>query len=983
MVIEHQERADWRDPALIQGRKVNRPICISGAGVMTILNMHHTRIGCLLITGILCILLLGSGVVLSDTRPLPEDQGAIHLYQLLTKLKTTARLMQVVAHPDDEDGSMMTLESRGKGASVLLFTVNRGEGGQNKFGTESSDELGILRTLELLEADKYYDVQQRFSHVVDFGFSKTAEETFSKWHGHDIALADLVRAIRTFHPDVLTSRFSGTKRDGHGNHEASGILTQEAFRAAGDPNRFPEQIKEGLLPWQAKKLYLGNPPRMFSGGNVADEDYTIKMDTGEYSPILGMSYAQFSLEGLAHQTSQGTGGIRVPPGHRYTYYKLMDTTLEKKPSGHEDDFFDGMDTSLVGLGRRLGPEEAKVPFLRSMLVLLQMQVDNAVKLFSLQDPSACAAPLLAGRDVAARLIRNVEAAPLSAAGKAAVLPALRTKLDQFQQAANEALGISFEVTVDQPGPPPAPSYFPRMEQTMSIAVPGQSFTVTARLYNRGEQTITTGDIQLSVPEGWKVEPVPQDKTLNLLQSGESDYARFKITVPEDAKYTEPYFTRGNPETETVYKISDPALLTLPWPAYPVHATAVFYLLASDKGVAAPNKVVAAPNEDADRLKSGKPAVGEGKISAVAKVKFVDPALGQSERPLAVGPAISVLLTNPVVVVPTSGKGSAHVEVSVRSNVQTPVHAKLHLETPPGWKVDPESIPVELDHDGDINNYSFHLTPQGLHEGSYQVTARAEYNGKQYGEGFKVITRPDLDSFYAYRPSTQEVEAVDVNLPTKLTIGYLMGAGDEIPSVLHSLGLNIESISPQELTSGDLSRYDTIVVGIRAYDVRTDVRELNRRLLDYVKRGGTLIVQYNQSVNIFNEGHYTPYPATLSSARVSVEEQPVEVLLPDNPIFSYPNRITAKDFDGWVQERGLYFMGQWDDQFKPLLSSNDPGEPAQHGGLLLAHYGQGIYIYSGYAFFRQLPAGVPGAIRLFVNLLAAGHESAEIRRAGGE
>src|SRR6476646_8264308 len=235
------------------------------------------------------VLLFSVQNLLSDTRPLPEDRGAVHLAQLLTKLKTTARIMQAVAHPDDEDGGLLTLEARGKGAAVLLFTVTRGEGGQNKFGTESSDELGILRTLELLEADKYYGVEQRFSHVVDFGFSKTAEETFNKWHGHDVALADVVREIRIFRPAVLTSRFSGTKRDGHGNHEASGVLTLEAFRAAADPNRFPEQIKEGLLHWQAQKLYLGNTPGMFQRGAVAEEDYTVKLNIGEYSPLLGMS----------------------------------------------------------------------------------------------------------------------------------------------------------------------------------------------------------------------------------------------------------------------------------------------------------------------------------------------------------------------------------------------------------------------------------------------------------------------------------------------------------------------------------------------------------------------------------------------------------------------------------------------------------------------------------------------------------------------
>jgi LmbE family N-acetylglucosaminyl deacetylase len=897
-----------------------------------------------------CLLLLLAPASKSDTRPLPQDQGATHLYQLLAKLKTTARLMQVVAHPDDEDGGMLTLEARGKGASVLLFTLNRGEGGQNKFGTETSDELGILRTLELLQAGKYYGVEQRFSHVVDFGYSKTAEETFNKWHGHDIALGDLVRAIRTFRPDVLTSRFSGTKRDGHGHHEASGVLTLEAFRAAADPKRFPEQIQEGLLPWQATKLYLGNPPGMFGGGNLAGDVYTIKLDTGEYSPILGMSYIQFALEGLSHQTSQGTGGIRVAPGHRYTYYKLTDSTLAKPPA-HEDDFFDSIDTSLPGLASRVGAEESQVPFLRPALEALQKHVEDAAKLFSMQDTSASAPPLLAGREETAKLIKQVEDSNLSAASKAALLPSLRTKLGQFQQAANEALGVFFEASVDPPGPPPGPSYFPRMEQTMGLAVPGQTFTLTARLYNRGKITITPGDVRVEIPAGWTSERVSPAAQASALNPGDVAAVQFKVTVPADAKYTRPYFTRTDPEAETVYAISEPKLITQPWPPYPVRAVVVF---AADGG--------------------------SSEAGAVAKIKFVDPALGQSERPLAVGPPIAVLLNTPVVVVPVGDRARSQLEVSVRSNVDKPVHATLRLETPPGWKVEPESLPVSLDHDGDINSYEFQITMQGLREGRYQVTARADYEGKQYAEGFKVISRPDLDSFYAYRAAIQTVQAVDVKVPPHLKVGYLMGAGDEIPTVMETLGLDVKPVSAQELASGDLSRYDTIVVGIRAYDVRTDVREHNRRLLDFVNRGGTLIVQYNQSVGIFNEGHYTPYPATLSSARVSVEEQPVEVLAPEESVFSYPNKITARDFDGWVQERGLYFMGQWDPQFKPLLASNDPGEQLQKGGLLLAHYGKGTYVYSAYAFFRQLPAGVPGAIRLFVNLVSVGHQQTPVHTA---
>jgi len=875
----------------------------------------------------------------------------LHLYQLLTKLKTTGRLMQVVAHPDDEDGGMMTLEARGKGVSVLLFTVTRGEGGQNKFGAESSDELGILRTLELLQADKYYGVEQRFSSVVDFGYSKTAEETFNKWHGHYVALGDLVRAIRTFRPDVLTSRFSGTPRDGHGNHEASGVLTREAFRAAADPNRFPEQIKEGLLPWQAKKLYLGNPPGMFAGGNVADDAYTVKLNTGEYSPLLGMSYQQFALEGLAHQTSQGTGGIRVPPGNRYQYYKLVDSVLAPKAAGeHENDFFDGIDTSLGGLNLVPGNQRGSVPD-TSGLAAISKRVEEASKLFSMQDPSACAPALMAGLAETKKLIELVEKSDLNAQSKEHYLTPLLTKRDQFEQAANEALGVFFEVTVDQPGPPPAPSYFPRMEQTMSLGIPGQTFTLTARLYNRGKTAVTPGEVRVEVPEGWSQEKIAPVTGMQPLNPNEASTAQFKISVPEHAQFTRPYFTRHDPEAETVYTISDPKLVTYPWPPYPVHAVASFSV-----------------------------AAGSSEAGATAKIKFVDPALGQSERPLAVGPPISVLLNTPVLVTPVGDRAHSELEVSVRSNVEKPVHATLHLETPQGWRVEPESLPVDLDHDGDLNTYNFQITMHGLREGRYHVTARADYGGRQYAEGFKVITRPDLDSFYAYRPAVQTVQAVDVKLPQHLKIGYLMGAGDEIPIVMGTLGLDVTPVSAEELASGDLSRYDTIVVGIRAYDVRTDVREHNRRLLDYVNRGGTLMVQYNQSVGIFNQGHYTPYPASLSSARVTVEEQPVEILAPDERVFSCPNMITAKDFDGWVQERGLYFMGQWDPQFKPLLACNDPGEQPQKGGLLLAHYGKGTYVYSGYAFFRQLPAGVPGAIRLFVNLLSVGHEPAAVRSA---
>ena len=314
----------------------------------------------------------------SPIDPLPPDTGASGLKQMLVRLQTTARLMQTTAHPDDEDGGMLTLESRGHGVTTLLMTLTRGEGGQNKVGSNLFDVLGVLRALELTASDRYYGVEQRFSRVADFGYSKNPDETFQKWGGHDIPLGDMVRVIRTFRPDVLIARFSGTDRDGHGHHQASAILTKEAFRAAADPNRFPDQIKEGLLPWQAKKLYVGNVCG-FGASTCPAENYTIRLNTGQVNPVLGMSYIQFAMEGLRHQLSQGAGGWSVEPGDRFTYYKLVDSVVPPATDkdGHEKDFFDGIDTSLPGLASRLGEEEKKVPLLRQSLGWVAQDVRQA------------------------------------------------------------------------------------------------------------------------------------------------------------------------------------------------------------------------------------------------------------------------------------------------------------------------------------------------------------------------------------------------------------------------------------------------------------------------------------------------------------------------------------------------------------------------------------------------------------------------------
>jgi LmbE family N-acetylglucosaminyl deacetylase len=883
---------------------------------------------------------------------LPQDQGILGLRLALRQLGTTARLMQTVAHPDDEDGGMLTLEARGRGMSVLLMTLNRGEGGQNKVGSNLSDVLGVLRTEELLAADEYYGVQERFSRVADFGFSKSAEETFSKWGGHDIALADMVRVIRTFRPDVLVARFSGTERDGHGHHQASSILTKEAFRAAADPKRFPNQIAQGLEPWQAKKLYIGNVCG-FGAMTCPDANWTIKLNTGELSADLGESYVQFAMQGLRHQMSQGSANWTVDPGDRFTFYKLVDsvepTKLDK--DGHEKNFFDGIDTTLPGLAAGLGKEESKVPRLRQELTEITRQVANASERAKGNDTSAAAAaPLMAVVTGLEHARAEVSKGALDAEAKADLLGRLDEKREQAERALNEALNVKLEaVVVSRVGGEGEPAKEPvkKEAEALTTVSPGQEFLVSVDFRNESKVPLFLDGLKLEVPEGW---PTISDKTRRVsIEPGDHERAVFRLKVPKDAAYTRPYWHRNDPETESVNHVDDEQYATLPFPS-PVLWARVLY---STEG-------------------KGDATVKNG-INATVVTRFVDDAGIERARPVAVVPAFSVALEPGTQVISTHNGASSTVTVGVTSNLSRELRGTLHLELPEGWRSEPAQLEVAFTRRGEKQDFQFKVFPAGLQEGRAKIRATLEEAGEKFSKGYTLVTREDLGSFYYYQPAVQKVSIVDVKAPHDLKIGYIMGAGDDIPTVLKQVGMDVTLIPPEMLASEDLSRYGTIVLGIRAYDTQKDVATNNKKLLDFVSAGGTLVVQYNSGVGDFNSGHFTPYPAELSRARVTVEETPVNILAPEDGVFHYPNTITAHDFDGWVQERGLYFMDKWDDHFKPLLSCHDPGEDAQKGGLLRAQYGKGTYIYTGYAFFRQLPAGVPGAVRLYVNLLSAGHE----------
>ena len=488
-------------------------------------------------------------------------------------------------------------------------------------------------------------------------------------------------------------------------------------------------------------------------------------------------------------------------------------------------------------------------------------------------------------------------------------------------------------------------------EALTTVSPGQEFLVAADLHNGSKEPVFIDRLKLEVPKGWATT---SDKTRPVaIKPGGDERVVFRMTVPRDASYTRPYWHRDNPDTESLNHIDDEQYATLPFPPPLMQAQAEYSL--------------------------GRAGGTQGNsIGATVVTEFVDDSGKVSARPLAVVPGFSVALEPGTQVISTHNGASSMVEVGVTGNLNRETRGALRLELPSGWRSEPADFAVRFKHRGEKQDFKFKVFPAGLQEGRATLRAVLQSNVSQekeekFSEGYTLVAREDLGSFYYYQPAVQKVSIVDVKVPHDLKVGYIMGAGDGIPTVLQQIGMNVTLIAPEKLASEDLSAYGTIVLGIRAYDTQKDVATNNKKLLDFVSAGGTLVVQYNTSVGDFNAGHFTPYSAELSRARVSVEEAPVEILAPDDNVFHLPNQISARGFDGWVQERGLYFMDKWDDHFKPLLSCHDPGEDAQKGGLLRAQYGKGTYIYAAYAFFRQLPAGVPGAVRLYVNLLSAGKQ----------
>jgi LmbE family N-acetylglucosaminyl deacetylase len=888
-------------------------------------------------------------------REIPANLGATALWQSLVKLRTRASLMMIVAHPDDEDGGMLTYESRGQGAHVAMLTLTRGEGGQNLMSGDFDDGLGLVRTQELLAAGRYMGIDQMWGTQVDFGFSKTKEESLANW-GHDRVLYDAVRAVRLYRPLVVTAVFIGGITDGHGQHQVSGEMAQEVFSAAGDPNVFPDQIAAGLMPWSPLKVY-GRVP-FFSVTNKGMYDYAtgkysharfynyvtkkwtteapkedVTIPEGDYSPVLGMSFLQFARMGLGLQKTQN-GGMGVPPAGQfdvpYHRYGSRVTSAE-----HEKSFFDGVDISLVGMAT-LAPGETS--FLKQDLAAIDGLVLQAMETYKIARPEKTAPMLRDGLKATNALIAKVEASSLTARERYDLLHELRVKQVQFNDALVEALGLSLRAQV---AGRPDSGLFARFgdgTDTFVTAIPGQKFGVQMRVVNGSDVPVTLKRAELESSAGATYESTGTATNAGerKILSGLAFEDLFQVKLPENAPVTRPPFTRPGIE-QAYYDVADPAMRNASLPLPPLTAWVTV-------------------NYDGVDIRLGQ------------VVQTVHRVTGQGTvyEPLVVAPAISVSVWPAAGVVPLTEK-TLRVTASVRSNVKGAASGSVTLQLPPGWSASPEKADFSVAKDGDSVEVPFAVTPGAMAEKSYTMTAVVTFDGKEYREGYKTVGYAGLLPTNLYRSATYRARGVDVKLPQGLKVGYLPGTGDEVQASLENLGIHATTLTMEDVSAGRLSGYDVVVLGVRAYAAHPGLAAVNGQLLRYAKSGGVVIVQYN-----LGQFDYGPYPYSLGDAEKVVDETaPVRLLMPQNPLLNWPNKITEHDFDGWVEERGHGFMESWDSQYQALLETHDPGQDPQRGGLLVAKTGKGEYVYVALALYRELPEGVPGAYRLFANLLSLG------------
>ena len=847
----------------------------------------------------------------AQVRPV-YDFGASGLTQTLERLQTTASFLHTGAHPDDEDSTLLARTARGDNARVGYLSLNRGEGGQNIIGPELFDALGVIRTEELLQARRLDGAQQFFTRTFDYGFSKTLAEAQMKWNEQE-TLDDMVRVIRTFRPLVVNSRMSGTPADGHGQHQMAGRLTPLAFKAAGDPAQFPGQLKEGLRPWQAKKLYRGVGFGPGAGGA------TLEVQTGVLDPVIGRSYAEIAIEGRSQHKTQQQGQIEMR-GSATSGLILLENLLG--PVAKEQSAFDGIDVTVPGLATLAGLPDGAI---RSELQAMDAAARRALDEYEPLNPSAIVPVLATGLHAtrAARAAAKAAGGTTDAWADADFL--LAFKEQDFADALVRAAGAVVDPLSD-----------------VETMVPGGAVVVSVRTFVPPGAPVEIGASSVTAPAGWTIDQAPPAAPPQG-QGGRREVptrdARYLVTVAPNATATQPYYLE-QPRQGDAYRWSDAAPKGLPFAPPLMTATVTLTIAGAAIDVSRP-----------------------------VEYRVADGIRGELRREFNVVPAVTVGLDSPLLIVPLGT--SAHQQrlvVRATNFSPQPITGTLRLRLPQGWTSTPAQAPFAFANKGERTSTPFTVTaPAGRTAGKFDIVAEAVVGSTTYSRDMQEVAYPHIQTHRLYWPATSTAQVLDLKL-TQTTVGYLMGSGDQVPDALRRMGLDVTMIDDEMLATGDLSRFDTIVVGIRASEARPAFAANNGRLRQYMERGGALIVQYQQ-------GDYTarglpPYPAAAPmNIRVTDENAAVRILAPNHPVFTFPNRITEADFNGWVQERDLYEFNTFDPRYVPLLASADPGEPPRNGGEVYADVGKGRYVYTAYAWFRQLPAGVPGAYRQFANLIS--------------
>ena len=842
--------------------------------------------------------------------------GAVGTYLTLKQLRTTGSVLHVVAHPDDEDGAMLAYCARGLGVRTMLFSITRGEGGANRISSHFFDELGALRTLEHLKAASYYGNELFYSRAADYGYSKTLAEAMTQWNNGIPILEDLVEVIRREQPTVLLSRFRGDPRDGHGHHQMAGVLSRLAFDAAADPRQFPQQLERGLHPWQVKKLYVGVRAGR-RGGEAAG--WTIALPTGTYDPMLGKSYAQIARFGLGFQRSQGVWGHEGDPGPQTSHYRLVKQVGVEHPAESETSLFDSISTTLSGLVP-LSHDSEQAAAARKQLAAMDEALTTLWSQWKPGEPLKMVSSLVRQLEALRSLKTDFEAA--EAASVRHIQQELLRKQRQLERAIVLALGLQLDCWAVGGD-----------ERPIRHASPGQRVKTYVRLANRNSRwPVTVSELVATAPN-----VVARKQGQGELAPRAIFETEFDIQFQRESAPTRPHWIRSSP-AEPFYETSG-ELRQGPAPAAPYSIEAKLTV--------------------------------DGVLVTMREMVYVrrrHPEFGDVKYALTLAPPVSVRFPLGAGVVPL-GKGTYEVTTVVRSAVHGTARGSVALELPSGWTSSPASHSFTFDREDEEATYSFAVQlPPGAAPREYVLHAVASYDGKQYRQGYQTVTARDLERINVYRSAKHRVRIADLQMAGKPRVGYIRGSGDKVAESLAALDIEPQTLSTHDLAVGQLRQYDLILVGVRAYAVREDVRKYNSRLLDYVKQGGVLIIQYQTPEFDHNFGPY-PYEMGRRPEEVSQEDATVTVLQPDHPIFNRPNKITAQDFEGWFEQRGSKFWTSWDPRYTALLECHDTGQPPQRGGMLIGRYGKGVYLYSAYAWYRQLPHGVAGAYRLFANMLS--------------